>query len=136
MSLPSRFCQGGGRQHYLKLKEDNLNPTLKKPDYIPGSSSTVLTKEVLQESDSYCDSYFVEDDKSVSTEESRRQPDLQGVQELEEERMNYVAEVKVSSPTKTSPSNKLQRPLRQPFSPGKSPADGKFGSITNSNRRS
>ena len=60
----------------------------------------------------------------MCTEDSGRQPDLQGVPKLEEERMNYDAEVKVPMPRKTSPSKKLQRLLRQSFSPGKSPADG------------
>ena len=120
--LAKPILPGGGRQHYLK--EDNLNPTLKKPDYITGSLSTVLTKQVLQKSDSYCDSYCIEDDISVCTEDSRRQPDLQGVPRLEEERMNYDAEVNVPKPKEKQAPVKLQRLLRQPFSPGKSPADG------------
>ena len=47
--------------------------------------------------------------------ENRRQPDLQGVQQKEEERMNYDAKVNDSLPSIISPKNELQRLLRQPF---------------------
>ena len=87
---------------------------------------------VFKKSDSYklrstvLKTTSVEDDSSMlpACLTARRQPGLKGVQK-EEEKLNICTKVKFSLPRNViGPTNNLQRLLRQPISPGKSPADG------------
>ena len=90
------------RLHYRK--EDNNHTSLKLSHNIGSTSTTLFLPE-----DSYnvlkTTTLYLEDDKSVlkARRQVGRQQELQGVPKLEDNRMNYDAELLLPLPEKKSP---------------------------------